>query len=66
MKQDSILKFASAGITGLSTITGGGFKKACGGGTKKTKKSKKSKAKSCKSAKSSKSGKSNKGGCYCA
>lgn len=59
MKQDSILKFASAGITGLSTITGGGFKSACGGGTKKgSKKSKKSKK--------AKSGKSGKGGCcYC-
>ena len=63
MKQDSILKFASAGITGLSTITGGGFKKASGCGTKKgSKKSKKSKAKSYKSHKSSKSG--NGGGCY--
>jgi hypothetical protein len=59
-QKDSILKFASSGITGLYTITGGGKCKP---------KSKKSKSKKCKSTKSHKSSKSHKshgshgGGC---
>lgn len=56
--QNSIMKFAQAGITGLNSITGGGKSKC---GTAKTKKTSKTK----KTAKSKKGGTNGGGCCYC-